>query len=237
MRFFGGVLRDRGEREKNEDSLSLSILRVKGKEVVFGVVADGIGSLPEGDAAGGYVCEGLRKHLYGKIVPMIHKGKRFSHIRKSILLTLYSLNEELKTYGERKGIRLGTTVSLLLVIGRRYLIVNVGDSAVFCITDKERAMKRLTPDDHNPDGSIGRCIGSFPFLFPYVRTGCLFGPVSFLVASDGFYKRSDHGNGLYRPGALKDRESVEKRLGEGIKQARKRGEKDNASAVLISTGR
>ncbi len=236
MRFFGGVYRDRGEREKNEDSLSLAILKAGGKRIVFAAVADGIGSLPEGDAAGGFVIEGLRNHLYRKIIPMVNRKKSFSAVKKSVLPVLCRLNGDLQRYGERKNIRLGTTISLLLVIGRRYLIVNAGDSAVFRITGKKKKDGALTPSDHNPDGSIYRCIGSFPFQLPFVRTGFLTGPVTFLLASDGFYRRADLKNGLFSPESLSGPSSCKRHLAEAGKQGRKNGETDNASAVLISTG-
>ena len=237
LRFFGGVYRDQGERERNEDSLSLSILKAGRKRIVFAVVADGIGSLAEGDAAGGFVCEGLRKHLYREVIPMVNQRKSFIRIRNGILGTLYSLNGELGKYGERKGIRLGTTVSLLLIIGRRYLVVNAGDSAVFRITGKRGENARITPADRNPDGSINRCIGSFPFRYPFVKTGSCIGEVTFLVASDGFYRKADHRNALFSPQNLSGPSSCVKRLKESGKLVKKRGETDNASAVLVSTGK
>ena len=56
---------DKGHfREKNEDSFSMQKVRMRHKEAAFLIVCDGIGGLPEGETAGGFVTERMTEWFY-----------------------------------------------------------------------------------------------------------------------------------------------------------------------------
>lgn len=231
MKFECGIYRDIGIRKTNEDSVLCEIIKVKGQRAGLFAVSDGIGGLSEGENASGYVLEELSKKLYTVIVPLVnmHKGKR--RLKRALLDTLYHANEDLREYGSNKGIRLGTTLSLLFVLGRYYIAVNTGDSMIYKC-GKNRVTPLLLPDV-NPDGSINRCIGSFPFKRPRIQAGYITKKTGFLIATDGFLRKMETSDGFFDPKNMTDSEIIEGRLKKMGTLIRKKGEADNASALYV----
>ncbi len=69
---------------------------------------------------------------------------------------------------------------------------------------------------------------------PDVFGGRISRKTGFLLASDGFYSMMDKDPYLFDPVKLNTDELIEKRLFEIGSLVRKRGQKDNASAIFIS---
>ena len=207
MKVFGNVYSDIGERTVNEDAVLYSVVRIRKKKLVVAIVCDGIGGLSEGDLAAGYICRRLNEAIYSRIIPALLNRRSMRFIEKRLKDVLYSISKELREYADKKKIRLGSTLSCLLLFGRRYLILNVGDSRVYMIKDK-KAPGMMTVSDINPDGSICRCIGSFPFYEPFSVRGYVFLRTGFLVCSDGFYKRMDKEISILCPSGITDECSI-----------------------------
>ena len=98
---------------------------------------------------------------------------------------LYEADEKLKEYGRKKGLRLGTTVTILFFIERQFYLVHIGDSRVY---EVRRKIKVLTKDDG--DGKVlYRCIGAGKWEKPQWKHGKVRGKTGFLLCTDGFYKK------------------------------------------------
>ncbi len=231
MKVIQGVYRDMGERRVNEDTLICEVVRCRKKRAALCAVLDGIGGLSEGEVAGGYAGEQLLSRFLKVIVPMINEHRGIRRIRRSITDSLYYINEGLKTYGREKGISLGTTVSCLYIIGRRYIAVNIGDSQIYLC--RGNRLNKLFLPDRDREGNVRCCVGSFPFRRPKVRWGFLRRNTGFLVCSDGFYNVMSTSDGFFAPYSMQNSEIIEQRLRKMGDYVKKQGEKDNASAVYL----
>ncbi len=232
MKISAGAYWDAGARSLNEDSLLLQIVHSKKRTIVLGLIADGIGGLDEGHIASGYVSEVINDRFYREIIPLVDAGRGSRLIKRSILRAFYDIAGDLRAYGDNKGIRLGSTATLLLITGRRYLVFHLGDCMAYeCPGDRLRSINTI---HSNSPGSVSRCVGSFPYMEPDVFGGRISRKTGFLLASDGFYSMMDKDPYLFDPVKLNTDELIEKRLFEIGSLVRKRGQKDNASAIFIS---
>lgn len=231
LRAIGSAYWDTGNRKNNEDSLIYEQIMSGQTRLILAMVADGIGGLPEGEVASGFLIEKIVETFQKNIVPLLLKG---SSVRKSIPIirkVLYKTGEELTEYALVRKICLGSTLSLLLVCRNQYLIVQLGDSAIYRCRGKN--MKKISISHNNKDGSINRCVGSVPYFEPFIKTGFVMKNTGFLVCSDGFYKKLDTKMCLFRPGDIEGEEDIDRRLREGASYVKKNGEKDNISAIYV----
>ena len=169
MKFLTGVYWDCGQQMENQDSITVQQVMTNRGRVLMAIVCDGIGGLQKGEVASGYVIERMVANFYRQLITLIGRGKPVSMLRKSILRCMYSIREELGRYAGGKGIQLGTTMSMLLIFGNRYLICHIGDSRIYHCSRK--GMKQLTTDHSGGGHRLLKCMGSFPFQMPDMRTG------------------------------------------------------------------
>lgn len=237
MKFISEVYWDRGGRTLNEDSLSLQEVRIRGEKAVFALICDGIGGLENGEAASGFVAERMTEWFYKEALMMMkrHKGKK--KIEKSGLRALYRCNEEMARLGKEKNIKFGTTAVALLLKGRQYFLWHSGDGRAYWIKGgwMGRKIRRLTRDHVLENGVLVRCIGSFEWKKPDVKSGYTFGKGVFLLCSDGFRNRIEEERikEALLPEQLFTRGQIAKRLREIGEYVKKQGEKDNISAIAI----
>jgi len=230
MEFFCNYIWEQGLREKNEDSLCIRQVRKDGTVYFFAVVCDGIGGLEAGENASSFVVNSMLEG-FKKIVKSSSKLSGRS-IRNGIRRQIYRAHKMLQQYGKEKGIRLGTTMSMILVVGRKGHIFHVGDSAVFA---GKRSLKRLTPIQKDKSGALLQAVGTGrnPILF-YKHIRLRKGLV-FLLASDGFYKKSEHR--ICTVDWVKRIECGEQRIRDALVAVKENvqalGERDNISAICI----
>lgn len=229
MKIISGVYWDKGKRLVNQDSLTLQQAFTSKGRVLLAAVSDGVGGLSEGENASGFITEKLTEYFYGQLVGLVVRknGKRF--LKKSILRCFYEMNSQLRHYGEGKEIKLGATISLLFLWGRHYMIFHLGDSRIYmCSNGRVKLLTR----DHTGKGGITKCMGSFPFQYPDIYLGRIYGRRGFLLCTDGFYKTLDQeAFGALAPMDISGEEQIERRLRQLGMRAETRGEQDNLSAV------
>lgn len=235
MKIAAEVYWDRGMRETNQDSVSLQEVRIGKRRAVFALVCDGIGGLQEGETASGLVAERMTQWFYEEGIGMLKARKSRGKIKKSGLRALYSCSESLKEYGYRQNIKLGTTVTMLLLWEERYILWHSGDTRAYCFKGRRRQMRQLTIDHTAGRHALIQCIGSFPWSEPQVGTGTLRGSSILLLCSDGFY-RQIHAKRLeeaLQPVYLTSGEQIRICLRELAQYAKRQGERDNLSAVAV----
>lgn len=232
MKICSGIYWDQGRREVNEDSLALIQVMTDRGRVVFALVSDGIGGLEEGETASGYIAEKLVEIFYKQIMSLIGRRKGKRSIKKSILRCLYGVRQELVRYAAEREIRLGATVSVLLIWKRKYLIFHLGDSRIYLLGRKKT---RLLTMDHSDGGNgLLKCLGSFPFQYPDISFGRIGGKKGFLLCTDGFFRRMDQTSfEMLTPAEVGEDEQIEKRLQGIAASSLKKGETDNMTAVYI----
>ena len=233
MEFISNYLWEKNARNKNEDSLMLRHVKMEGKDYLLAVVCDGIGGLPEGENASSFVADGLSKEL----IRLLEKDRSMSmkKWRNAFLRKIYQCHRMVGLYGKEKGIRLGTTLSMIFLCEKRGWMFQVGDSAIFT---GEYKLKRKTGVHRTKKGALKQAIGigselKVEYKRLYIRRGMVL-----LLASDGFYQREEN--------LLTDRQGIrdlrkksisEVELGVWLRnryrESCKKGEKDNASAVCV----
>ena len=96
MKMLSGVYWDQGGRAVNQDSVALQQVMTGKGRVMMAVVSDGIGGLPEGETASGYITERLIESFYGQLVPLIGRKKGKKALMRGLLRCFSSMNENLK---------------------------------------------------------------------------------------------------------------------------------------------
>lgn len=232
MKIISGTYWEKGGRLSNQDSITLQQVMTGRGRVLLAVVSDGIGGLKAGEIASGYIVESIVRIFYNQLLQLIYKRKGKLSLKKCMLRCFYRINRELNRYAKDREIRLGATVSLLLIWKRRYMLLHLGDSRIYLC--KRQRLKQMTQDHASGKGLL-KCLGSFGFQYPDIRFGHVMGECGFLLCTDGFYKKMDEkkaGEAL-SPRDIQEELQISRRLqalGECVLQA---GEQDNCSAVYV----
>lgn len=233
MNIISGVYWDKGQQEKNQDSLMLEQVFTKKGRVLLAVVSDGIGSLAEGETASGFVLEQMRQCFYQELLPLIRKKKGRRTLRKCFYRSIYALNQTMNLYGRNKDMKLGATVSLLFLWEKKGLIVHLGDSRIYRLTKRSRSV--LTKDHIDSRGRLLKCVGSFAYTQPDIRFFRIRRGQGFLLCSDGFYRLGQkyfEKEGL-RPSEVDSMEQIQRWLRQIALRVLKEDETDNMSAIYL----
>ena len=246
MKYWTGVYWECGRRaEVNQDSLILlQVLTARGR-VLMAAVCDGMGGHMQGEEASGYVTKRLQEWFYESLLRAVQKKKRYWVIRRSLDRLTYHMQEALQQYGSLEKQKLGTTMTVLVIYERTYLIWHLGDSRIYWIYDRHGRKKRgkkeesgmmcLTEDHVKERNMLTRCVGSFGYERPDFRMGTVRDGDAMLLCSDGFRHcvTKQELSDVLRPRQIQGEEQISRRLREIGEACMKRGELDNMSAIYI----
>lgn len=233
MYLISGVYWDKGGRANNQDSLMLEQVRTRRGRVVLAAVCDGIGGLAKGEVASGYACEKLKGCFYEELLPILRRNKSKKRIERCICRCIYHINEGLCKYADSAKINLGTTISVLLIWKRRYLIVHLGDSRIYSI--KKKKIIQITKDHRRGPNILTKCLGSFDYQMPDICNGKIKKGMGFLLCSDGFYHFLEKAllMQVLNPAEIEGGQAIQKRLKKLALYAKDSGESDNITAVYL----
>ncbi|MDO4293544.1 MAG: serine/threonine-protein phosphatase [Eubacteriales bacterium] len=221
---------DRGSfREKNEDSFSLQHVRAGGEELALLLVCDGIGGLPEGECASGLAAELLTEWFYREGIRRMTGPFWRRRTVRAAKGALEEVQEKLERCEREEEICSGTTCTMALVRGNRFVLLHLGDSRAYRIGARQR---QLT-DDHQEGGVLRRCLGAFGMDEPDVVFGRLRKGELLLLCTDGFCRRAPE---AYFAGCLageREKRTLYRRLKGTGSFLEAQGEKDNMTAVLL----
>ena len=267
MKYLTGVYWERGNTaDINQDSLVLlQVLTAKGR-VLLAAVCDGMGGLSQGEWASGYATKRLQEWFYESLLRLVQKKKPYWMIRRSLDRLVYHMQEQLLQYGTQEEIRLGTTMTVLVLWEKTYLLWHLGDSRVYrfqaagrtglfggmmngrgvCQTHmavkKEKSVSGaacMTKDHVKGRNQLTKCVGSFGYDRPDFKLGVLREGQGMLLCSDGFrhFVEESELSDVLRPEQIKSEEQIARRLREIGDACMKRGERDNLSAVYVKVER
>ena len=226
-------------RSGNEDSFAVDADFERG---LF-VVADGMGGHAAGEVASEMAVQILQRELTDlRDIEDAGAGDRVMGALKRANKAIHD-----RTIAEVDKQGMGTTASVLIVAGRRYLIGQVGDSRVYLLRDG--ALRQLTKDHsyvqeqvdagfltpeqaryHPYSNVITRCVGASPEVEPDIYTGEVRIGDLFLVASDGLTGMVDDRR-LQQ--LLLARVAPERLVHLLISEANGRGGLDNITAIVV----
>ena len=144
------------------------------------MVCDGIGGLEKGEEASSYVVRQISNWFmtegYKQSV-----GKQ----QKRMQQLCYQIHQDLLRYGQENGIRLGTTMTCVLLDGNIALWAHYGDCRLYLLR-KRRA--KILSKEHQEAGKLVRALGVGEWhLFTTGRRKIKNGD-KFLLCSDGLYR-------------------------------------------------
>ncbi len=226
-------------RSGNEDAFFAHATRERG---VF-IVADGMGGHAAGEVASEMAVQIVSRELH-ELNDVYGEAARV-RVAESLRIANRAIYDRTIQESDKQG--MGTTASVLVVSGARYLIGQVGDSRVYLLRDG--ALRQLTKDHsyvqeqvdagfltpeqaryHPYSNVITRCVGASDVVEPDTYSGELKVGDVFLVASDGLTGMVDDRR-LQQ--LLLSRASAGRVVDALIAEANYRGGLDNITAIVV----
>ena len=161
-------------RKVNEDSFTLQRVRARKKELIFAAVCDGIGGLRAGECASGLVAEQLTEWFYREGFWKMRSLFWTKQMKKRVLDALLDMQEKLERCEREEKICSGTTVTMVFVRGRRFVLVHLGDSRAYqlcrkcCLNREKQTGTRQLSQDHEEGGVLRRCVGAFAVSYTHL---------------------------------------------------------------------
>ena len=251
MKLVTGAYSDIGiSRKNNQDAVCILQAESEKQEVCMAIVCDGMGGLSKGELASAVIINEFRG-WFEEDFPSILNRASLKDITDIWKMKILDLSEQLKMYGSKNNILLGTTFSGVLIIEEQFIWVHVGDSRIYHI--RKNQMKQLTTDHtvisreikngnmtkeeaktSKLKGKLTQCIGASQVLNPESGVGIIKTGETLLLCSDGFYhKFSENEIAMVQRGNFKKDRDIDKYCFERVKKAMSRNEKDNISVVVI----
>lgn len=239
------MLTDTGNvRLGNEDSMLVCEKKFKKTQALLAVVADGMGGLSHGEQASSYVTENLKQwwelEIGGEEIP-----PDIDHINDTLGFVIEKIQTGLCSQAQQQHTNMGTTLSLIFILGDAYIIKQVGDSRIYLI-DK-RHHYQLTKDQtwcqlevdagrmsaaeaavHKKRHVLINALGIKEGFFVQGTRGQLHKKQRVLLCSDGYYAYLEPKE-LYKHFWR----SLSRALEHSGKRIKKGAAEDNFTAILI----
>ena len=226
-------------RSGNEDNFTVDASPSRG---LF-IVADGMGGHAAGEVASEMAVQIVQRELSS--VRDLDGEDVVQLVANSLKHANRAIHERTLTEVDKQG--MGTTASVLLVSGGRYLIGQVGDSRVYLLRDGSFAQLTkdhsyvqeqvdagfLTPEQaryHPYSNVITRCVGAGQDVEPDIYRGEVRAGDIYLVASDGLTGMVDDRRLAQ---LLASRAEPERKVQALISEANGRGGLDNITAIIV----
>jgi protein phosphatase len=226
-------------RSGNEDNFTVDTSASRG---IF-IVADGMGGHAAGEVASEMAVQIVQREL--SPVRDLDGEEVVQLVASALKLANRAIHERTITEVDKQG--MGTTASVLVLAGSRYLIGQVGDSRVYLLRDssfvqltKDHSYVQeqvdagyLTPEQaryHPYSNVITRCVGAGSDVEPDIYRGEVRPGDTFLVASDGLTGMVDDRRLAQ---LLSSRAEPERKVHALIAEANGRGGLDNITAIIV----
>lgn len=249
----GVAMTDVGTVKKvNQDSITLQIAETKMGRACFAMVCDGLGGLDLGEVASGNAILAFSNWFKTEFPKRIDTWTE-EKIQKSWSDVMRYVNNKLLTYGKNNHYMLGTTITVMLLWKSRYYIMHVGDSRVYEITNRciqltndqtfiarEIARGRLTREQAVTDARrnvLLQCVGMTEKIVPEFYVGNVKTQATYLLCTDGFRHAvtEEEINHYCQWKAIIESGAMNRNMRYLIELNKRRGERDNISAILIRT--
>lgn len=254
MNYITTASTDVGIRKKtNQDSLFVRTLNTKQGKMVFAVICDGMGGLSKGEVASAALIRAFTEWMTNSLPVLSQKHIEDQVIKSQWDAIIVNQNEIIKYYGKNHGVRLGTTITAMLMTDRRYYILNVGDTRAYEISSelkqltndqtvvaREIALGNMTQEEahnHPSRNVLLQCVGASEHVYPDMFFGETRHNVVYMLCSDGFRHEITPGeiHSAFEPAQMLDADIMKQRTDSLIDLNKLRNEEDNISVVTIRT--
>ncbi len=251
MSYIFGVQSDVGiTKEVNQDAVAIKVVDTDFGNVLFAIVCDGMGGFDKGEVASASMVSAMLKWFENDF-PSLGKDFLFDDVKNQWNIIIQSMNEKIMNYGKLDRIKLGTTLSMILMFNDEYYIGHVGDSRIYKIADRIEILTedhtlvnqkykegKITEDEIETDEErnvLLQCIGASRKVEPQFIKGTFKKDDVFMLCSDGFRHEISQSEMLttLSPDNLKDKNSINIEVAKLIDRAEQRKEEDNITAAVI----
>ncbi len=241
-------------RKINQDACCVRIMEIGGHSLALAAVCDGVGGMQEGDFASRSTIQLLNNwfdYTVSRNLPGKNGEEIMAYLKTEIEDCIQKQNRLVYGYAKEKGIRTGTTLTLLIIADREYMTAQVGDSRAYRIGSRLRQLTedqsvvaqeikagRLSAEEAKHDSRrnmILQCVGGAERLHIAYSAGRVRDDDIFFLCSDGFvHELSDREiEERMQPVLSEDRASIKQILMDTVSLIKARGEKDNITVVLV----
>lgn len=240
-------------KDTNQDGMSVKVIDTPQGKMTFAILCDGMGGLAKGEVASTTLISAFNDWVFDNLAVLCNKPIEDSDIRNQWERIIVSQNNNIKNYGARQGIRLGTTAVVMLLTESRYYILNVGDSRAYEISDtlhqitedqtfvaREIQLGRMTPEEAKTDSRrnvLLQCVGASEEVYPDMFFGETKKDAVYMLCSDGFRHEitPDEIYEKFQPNASYSADAMNENSRSLIELNKSRSERDNISVVLVRT--
>ena len=240
MRYVAGCRSNIGRvRENNQDAVALRTFEKKGNNFIVLAVCDGVGGLEHGEMASSLAVARIEA-WFDEITEWLDLAEAdgellFSHM-KDLVEECNTLVRECRV---ARGMEMGTTLSLLMIVRDIYYIIQVGDSRVYRYN--RGLLEQLTVDASVTRIKNGRMktyldnyLGKQEELWFTSTVGRVTQRDLFVVCSDGFYHQLLPEDLREYERKLRKVKKVDEACEELIERMMDRGEKDNITVGIVA---
>ncbi|WP_040197757.1 PP2C family protein-serine/threonine phosphatase [Candidatus Soleaferrea massiliensis] len=240
-------------KSSNQDSLSAKVISTNAGKLAFAVLCDGMGGLQKGEVASSSVVHAFMKWSGPRLQELCRAGLTDEDVRADWESIIRECSEKIRAYGIRSGIRLGTTVTAMLLSPDRCRIIHVGDTRAYEIKESIRLLTRdqtvvahevacgtLTEEQAETDARrnvLLQCVGASDAVFPDWFSGGSCGDAVYMLCSDGFRHKisAQEIHAAFSPENMTDTQTMREKERSLIELNKQRQERDNISVVTIRT--
>lgn len=240
------------KKSANQDCLIVRKAKYASKNIVFAVLCDGMGGLSEGEVASRSMLEEMISWFDNTYSANLSNGYTEAELKSQWLSLVEKENLLLNEYGRSKNIKLGTTLTAMLIEDDTYYILHLGDCRIYEITKeyikqltadhtviaREIFLGRLTREQAQIDprrNILLQCIGASDEVKPDFLSGKIENDSFYLICSDGFRHMVDEKEIYETFNKIKNtvQEDMKSSIREIIDLNKNRKETDNISAIVI----
>lgn len=241
------------KKSTNQDSYTIKQASAGPMQIAMCIICDGMGGLEKGEVASAHIISHFSNWFMRELPQIINEDNIIEVVRKKWNSQLLLMNDQLNEYGRQNSCMLGSTITGVLLLNDKYLIVNVGDSRTYLLNN---SIKQLTEDQslvalEVKNGKITieqaavdprknvllQCIGAVDNLEVVFYTGSLKSGEALLLCSDGFRHQVTEQEilDILFPARISNEEMINDGIEKLIQLNMSRNETDNITAIMIKS--
>jgi serine/threonine protein phosphatase PrpC len=158
---------------------------------------------------------------------------RTRKMRKALKELFLRINQSVVDYSNSEGAQMGSTLTVLYLSGKRFIVAHAGDSRVYLL--RRGKLMKLTEDQTLPGRKnvLTNCIGKPGQIGVCLKHGKVSENDVFLLCSDGFYNRLPNAPDNAVISILSAENTSMQEIIQSLLSSLKDNAPDNLSAVLI----
>lgn len=241
------------KKETNQDSCCIKEAVTDNGTVLMAVICDGMGGLAKGEVASATLIKTFSSWFENELPGILAMPKPLDEVEHRWDRIIKEQNQNIAAYGKSLKLQLGSTITAMLILeDNKYIIVHVGDSRAYKITDagvkvltedqtvvaKEVRQGKLTPEQAETDprrNVLLQCVGASRIVEPEFYYGSVVSDECYMLCSDGFRHviTNEEIHKAFAPSNNNTEDQMNTHITDLIELNKFRHENDNITALLI----